>query len=209
MNNNPMNNRLLMNNNPMNNRPPMNNNPMNNRPPMNNNPMNNNPMNNRPPMNKLTSKHILFYSNFCQFSNDIYKTIEKYNIKNKFILINISQKKYKIPTIIKTVPTILLNDKKTILMNDKIDTFLENLSQKTNEKVDPFTSLTGISNGYSFLDDNSNKDTTLNFGLINSEFHIETPSEDGGGANSGSISDKMNNMQEQRNVDIQQYFKKT
>ena len=170
--------------------------------------MNNNNMNKNMNKNNVKTKHILFFSNFCQFSNDIYKKIEKYNIKNQFIFINISQKKYKIPSIITTVPTILLNDKRTIVQDDKIDKFLEDLSKKTNEKVNPFTSINGISNVYSFLDDNSNKDTTLNFGLIDSEYHIETPPEDGGGLASSSISDKMNNMQEQRNMDIQQYFKK-
>tara|TARA_Y100001970_G_scaffold294318_1_gene450458 strand:- start:10051 stop:10548 length:498 start_codon:yes stop_codon:yes gene_type:complete len=158
--------------------------------------------------NNVKTKHILFFSNFCQFSNDIYKKIEKYNIKDEFIFINISQKKYKIPSMITSVPTILLNDKKTLIQDEIIEKFLEDLSKKTNENVNPFTSINGISNVYSFLDDNSNKDSTLNFGLINSEFRIETPPEDGGGMASGSISDKMNNMQEQRNMDIQQYFKK-
>ena len=165
-------------------------------------------MNRKNENNTIKSKHILFYSNFCQFSNDIYKLIEKYNIKNNFILINISQKKYKIPSNINSVPTIRLNDKKTLIQDNNIEKFLEELSKKTNKKVDPFTNINGISNVYSFLDDESNKDTTLNFGLINNEFRIETPPEDGGGTNSGSISDKMNNMQEQRNMEIQQYFKK-
>ena len=155
----------------------------------------------------IKSKHILFFSNFCQFSNETYKKIEKYNIKDEFVFINISQKKYKIPSMIKSVPTILLNDKKTLIQDEMIEKFLEDISKKTNNMVNAFTNLNGISNVYSFLDDESNKNTTLNFGLINSEFHIETPPEDENGRTSGSISDKMNNMQEQRNMDIQEYFK--
>ena len=38
--------------------------------------------------NQKDTKHILFYSNFCQFSNEVYKKIEKMNIKDRFILIN-------------------------------------------------------------------------------------------------------------------------
>lgn len=155
----------------------------------------------------LKSKHILFFSNFCQFSNDILKMIEKNNIKNQFILINISQKKYKIPLIITTVPTILLNDKKTIIQDDNLDKFLDNLSKK-NQNIDPFTNIKGISNEYSFLDDDNNVNSTLNFGLINREEHIVTPPEDGNSATSVSINDKINNMQEQRNIDIQNFFNK-
>lgn len=166
--------------------------------------MNNNNTNNI----NVKSKHILFFSNYCQFSNETYKKIEKFNIKDHFIFINISQKKYNIPSIIKSVPTLLLNDKKTLIQDEMIEKFLEELSKKTNEKVDPFIDINGISNVYSFLDDNSNKDTTLNFGLINNESHIVTPPEDGVGIHSGSIGDKMNNMQEQRNLEIKQYFKK-
>lgn len=158
--------------------------------------------------NQKNIKHILFYSNFCQFSNDVYKKIEKMNIKDKFILINISQRKYKIPSIITTVPTILLGDKKTIIMEDNLDKFLEKLYNTLNKDIDPFTNMKSISNNYSFLDDDSNTELEGNFGSINDDFRIETPPEDSSGGNSGSITDRMNNMQQNRNSDIQKYFKK-
>ena len=158
--------------------------------------------------NQKDTKHILFYSNFCQFSNDVYKKIEKMNIKEKFILINISQRKYKIPSIITTVPTILLNDKKTIIIEDNLDKFLEKLYNTLNKDIDPFTNMKSISNDYSFLDDDSNSQIGGNFGSINDDFRIETPPEDSSGGNSGSITDRMNNMQQNRNNDIQKYFKK-
>lgn len=158
--------------------------------------------------NKTLQKHILFFSNFCQFSNDVCKKIEKLNIKNNFIMINISQKKYKIPSMITTVPTILLNDKRTILQEDKIDKFLDEVYSKLNKNIDPFTTTTGISNNFSFLDDDSNKSMLSMFGSTKDEFRIVTPPEDGNDANSGSITDRMNNMQQNRNMDIQKFFKK-
>ena len=170
----------------------------------------NNPVNVKSNSKPLNKKHILFYSNFCQFSNDVCQKIEKYGIKNEFLLINISQKKYKIPSVITLVPTILLNDKKTLVQDEDIDKLLIDLNKNGNgnNQIDAFTQFNGISNVYSFLDDENNKDTTLNFGLIDREFRIETPAEDGeGGVNSGSISDKMNNMQELRNREIQDLFK--
>ncbi len=157
---------------------------------------------------KTLQKHILFFSNFCQFSNDVCKKIEKLNIKNNFIMINISQKKYKIPSMITTVPTILLNDKKTILQEDKIDKFLDEVYNKLNKNIDPFTNTSGISNNFAFLDDNSNKSMLSMFGSTKNDFHIITPPEDGNDPNSGSITDRMNNMQQNRNMDIQKFFKK-
>ena len=157
---------------------------------------------------KTLQKHILFFSNFCQFSNDVCKKIEKLNIKNNFIMINISQKKYKIPSMITTVPTILLNDKKTILQEDKIDKFLDEVYNKLNKNIDPFTNTSGISNNFAFLDDNSNKSMSSMFGSTKNDFHIITPPEDGNDPNSGSITDRMNNMQQNRNMDIQKFFKK-
>jgi glutaredoxin-related protein len=157
---------------------------------------------------KTQAKHLLFFSNFCEFSNETCKKIDKLNIKENFIMINISQKKYKIPSNITTVPTILLNDRKTILQEDKIDQFLDQIYSKLNKNIDPFADTNGISNNFAFLDETSNKNMSSKFGSTNEEFRIITPPEDNNDPNSGSITDRMNNMQQSRNSDIQQFFKK-
>ena len=72
-------------------------------------------------------KHLLFYSNLCNYSQEVYNKITKFNIKDKFYLINISSNKYKIPSNIKSVPTILLNDKKTILIGNELNNFIDKL----------------------------------------------------------------------------------
>ena len=79
-------------------------------------------------------KHLLFYSNYCNFSNEIYQTIIKYNLKDDFHLLNISKTKYNIPSIITSVPTLLLNDKKTLYQNDDLEQFIQELYKK-NQKV--------------------------------------------------------------------------
>ena len=84
-------------------------------------------------MSNKNTKHLLFFSNFCQYSNDIYKRIDKYNLKDKFLMINISENKYKISSIIKSVPTILLNDKRTIIKDGELDRFIENLNKNSNK----------------------------------------------------------------------------
>ena len=64
--------------------------------------------------NNNNKKHLLFYSNLCTHSQDIYQKIVKYNLKKYFFFINISEKKFKIPSNITTVPTLLINDKVNI-----------------------------------------------------------------------------------------------
>lgn len=156
-------------------------------------------------MSNKNTKHLLFFSNFCQYSNDIYKRIDKYNLKDTFLMINISENKYKIPNIIKSVPTILLNDKKTIIKDVDLDKFIENLNKNNNKDIAPFMN-TSISE-FSFLDENQNDAIGGLFGSTKENFRINTPPEDSSG-NSQSITDRMNSMQENRNLEIQNFFKK-
>lgn len=156
-------------------------------------------------MSNKNKKHLLFFSNFCQYSNDIYKRIDKYNLKDKFLMINISENKYKIPNIIKSVPTILLNDKRTIIKDGELDKFIENLNKNSNKDIAPFMN-TSISE-FSFLDEKQNDAIGGLFGSTKENFRINTPPEDSSG-NSQSITDRMNSMQENRNLEIQHFFKK-
>jgi hypothetical protein len=156
-------------------------------------------------MSNKNTKHLLFFSNFCQYSNDIYKRIDKYNLKDKFLMINISENKYKIPSIIKSVPTILLNDKRTIIKDGELDKFIENLNKNNNKDIAPFMN-TSMSE-FSFLDEKQNDAIGGLFGSTKENFRINTPPEDSSG-NSQSITDRMNSMQENRNLEIQNFFKK-
>ena len=78
-------------------------------------------------MNNNKKKHLLFYSNLCNYSQEVYNKITKYNIKENFYLINISANKFKIPDNIKSVPTLLLNDKQTILTDNELNNFIDKL----------------------------------------------------------------------------------
>lgn len=156
-------------------------------------------------MSNKNTKHLLFFSNFCQYSNDIYKRIDKYNLKDKFLMINISENKYKIPSIIKSVPTILLNDKRTVIKDGELDRFIENLNKNSNKDISPFMN-TSVSE-FSFLDEKQNDAIGGLFGSTKENFRINTPPEDSSG-NSQSITDRMNSMQENRNLEIQNFFKK-
>ena len=161
--------------------------------------------------NKNT-KHLLFYSNYCNYSNEIYQTIIKYNLKDEFHLINISKYKYNLPSIITSVPTLLLDDKKTIYQNNELDDFLQKLhKEKSKDDILPNSDYTqSFSTSFSSWDEKSNINDVYNpFGLINGSNNIETPTEDKKTTNGNtSLTDQMNSIQESRNMDIQNIFKK-
>jgi hypothetical protein len=154
------------------------------------------------------SKHLLFYSNFCSFSNEIVDKITKHSLNEKFLLINISKHKFKIPTNITTVPTVLLNDKRTIYTDNELEDFLDKLAEKNNKEVDPFTPFGSISTNYSFVDsfEKQNDSLTKNFGLIDGEQNISTPTENAQRSKEKLV-DKMSSIEQNRNMDIQNIYK--
>ena len=162
-------------------------------------------------MSDKKDKDLLFYSNYCNYSNEIFEKIKKYNLKNKFYLINISQHQYKIPSIINSVPALLLSDKKTLFLNDDLEKYLEELYKKTlvSEVLPNFENGPSISSSYSSWDENeSNINADYNsFGLINGETTIITPDDDDKTTKTGTLSDKMSSIQESRNLDIKNIFK--
>ena len=158
------------------------------------------------------SKHLLFYSNYCNYSNDIYQIIIKYNLKDEFHLLNISQTKYNIPSIITSVPTLLLKDNKTMYKNEELEKFVEDLyKKKTKNDVMPSSDYAQhFSSAYASWDDTNNiNDEYKQFGSINDNNSIITPEEEqsGNNLNNSSLSEKMNTYQENRNLDIQTIFK--
>jgi hypothetical protein len=156
-------------------------------------------------------KHLLFYSNYCNYSNEIYQKILKYNIKDKFHLLNISKTKYNIPSIITSVPTLLLNDKKTIYTEDELEKFIEEEYKKIiKDEIMPTSDyMQSFSTSYSAWDENNTSinDNYNTFGFINETNKIVTPNEENGNTKDKNLSDKMNTYQENRNLDIQNIFK--
>jgi len=154
------------------------------------------------------SKHLLFYSNFCSFSNEIVDKITKHSLSEKFLLINISKIRFKIPTNITTVPTVLLNDKRTIYTDNELEDFLDKLAEKNNKDIDAFTPFNSISSNYSFVDsfEEQNDSLTKNFGLIHGEQNISTPTENAERSKEKLV-DKMSSIEQNRNMDIQNIYK--
>jgi hypothetical protein len=173
---------------------------------------------------KKEKKPLLFISNFCSYSNELYQNITKNGIKDKFVIINVSDKSLsgKIPNIIKSVPTILLRNIEEIEMcnGEKIlkdiilEKYIELISNKKNEDEIRFNDSGG---GFAPLDmEDMNGDIvkdgiiggiSIGYSGVNENINITTPNQDTDQSKiGGTLSDNMNSMMEERGRDIERLF---
>jgi hypothetical protein len=149
-------------------------------------------------------KPILFYSNYCQYSREILNTLQKYNILDKIVLINISTGKYKIPSIIIKVPSLYV--KKNVLCDSDLENFItNNLINSGNENIEAFFPSemnSGIGYSYSYLGDGDDniKNSLMYIDEINNN-KITTPDENDFLSSDSTVN--MNKFKEQRELDIQ------
>jgi hypothetical protein len=150
-------------------------------------------------------KPILFYSTYCQHSREILSLLQKNNVLDSLLLINISSNKYKIPSFIKSVPTIYFN--KQILSDSELENFLNNnIINKTDSTIDAFFPSemnSGIGYSYSYLgSDNDNIKNSLMYIDNMTDSKINTPDENEF-LNSSDKAINMNKLTEQREHDLQ------
>lgn len=131
-----------------------------------------------------TQKHLLFYSNLCQYSQDTLRTISKKNIRNLFMTICIDNPKFQssIPAFVDRVPFILTNNQE-IVIDDNIQLFLEIISkQTTKDELTPYSTLemgSKLSDGFSYITDGENAPDTFgwshNFVRLDAEIPMINP----------------------------------
>ena len=152
-------------------------------------------------------KPILFYSTYCQYSTEIITILQKKNLIDKFININISNSNYKIPSIIKQVPTILYQNK--IYIDKELEQFINNITE-TNENKNieaffPSEMNSGIGSAYSYLEEPEEKVIKNSLMFIDDNFSISTPNEDDFKYDKNTVN--LNKYQEQRDNDIKDILK--
>ena len=81
-------------------------------------------------------KHILFYSNFCEFSKEVIRDVTKKDLRSRFVFICIDDNRHKLPDIVDRVPTIVSNSH-TVFIEDDIPKFLMMLRQIDHNQVKP------------------------------------------------------------------------
>jgi uncharacterized protein (DUF1786 family) len=163
-------------------------------------------------MSDRKRKPILFYSNLCKYSNDIHQTIIKCNALDNFLLVNITNGKFKIPKIIEKVPTILLEDFKTKLEDNEIEEYIKKIKDSKTNNIEPepvFDDRGSISNNYSFWNEEENNTVLSNqYGLISDMINSKPLNvSDIKKESNDTLSDRMNNLQQERSNDLKELFK--
>lgn len=134
--------------------------------------------------NAKQKKDLLFYSDFCNHSRNIINLVNKYNLKNSFMLISLEKYGSNIPKIVSSVPTIITVNK-NVLTDDQVEKYIDSLKPVVKDEISPFSLITGIGDQFSQLDDsgnyisnqadNTNGDSGQGWALINNNIEISPP----------------------------------
>lgn len=117
------------------------------------------------------SKHILFYSNFCNFCQDLLTEIIKKGVRKQFVLISVEKHKSKLPQFVKSVPFIV-DSKGQNVPEHRFSHFLDEISEK--DEYDDITAFVSCPRGhfgneFCFVDDTPKKNdvaSTLGYVFI-------------------------------------------
>ena len=128
---------------------------------------------------KSMDKNILFYSNNCQYSCKLIKTLNDERLCHDLVRICVDSGNIRLPSFITSVPTVYISLKKQILTDQRLDAWLKDLQEKqTTKKLAPFCMANNsFSACFSSLDGDDVKN--FNFSDVDSgQYHINTPDND-------------------------------
>ena len=125
-------------------------------------------------------KDILFYSGLCDFSKEVINAVNKYQLKEKFMLVSVDNRNLNLPSFVDRVPMVYTVSKKVFAD--------ENLMNYIQSKVEASTlqpySLVGQNTGafsenFSFLEsgDGFSEDCARNYNYLGVEQKIYAPEE--------------------------------
>jgi hypothetical protein len=115
-------------------------------------------------MGEKLHKNILFYSNLDDYSNKIVQELSSKNEKDNFIYICVDDPNIQLPQFLTAVPTVYLVKEQKILIDEKVQEFIENLGKPkfdnvgTNGELDAyFSPSNSFSSSYSCIDNSLEK----------------------------------------------------
>ena len=118
------------------------------------------------------SKHILFYSEQCDYSNKIRSLIKEQNMSDEYMEVCIDNNDIILPSFVTMVPTLYIHTDKLILIDDDIEQWINN-NKKSNE-LDAYSSNVYCSiNGI----DNLGNSCTNNYSSLTEYFTVNSPKE--------------------------------
>ena len=130
----------------------------------------------------MSSKpYILFYSNKCAYSNEVLGLIASLSLNPMFLYVNIDNKSYTLPEFVDRVPLVFLKQSKEVVVDQNVVLFINSLASKPRQGPQaphaqmPEQALEsgisdmskGISSSYSFMNENDDKLTPMNYVFLN------------------------------------------
>lgn len=165
----------------------------------------------------MADKYILFYSQYCQHSQDFIVALQKTGYHDKFVKICVDDKKYKIPPSITAVPSIIIPEYNEPLQAADtfawINSIIEKKSQTDTIEAYHPTVMSGFSDSYSSIEDGGEATPmSHSFDFIHDAFKINTPTDmDEDPRKANSSNSKQNDMEQsyerlmqQRDMEVQQ-----
>jgi len=133
----------------------------------------------------MSSEYILFFSKNCSFCTELLNKLYKNNeILKQIVLININNKQLKIPSFVKSVPSLIVNENnnQNLLVGSDIFNWLEEIIKEKEEKIkdwDPVT-MSGYSDDFSFLEEKETVNNDRSYCYIETakNYKINTPEDD-------------------------------
>jgi PKD repeat protein len=124
-------------------------------------------------MGDKMNKDIVFYSNYDNYSKKVLNDLSKLKIDDKLIYICVDDENIQLPKFLAVVPTLYLVKEQSILVDDDIEKWIENVNKKPDEssgELDAyFNSNSSFSSQFSNLDDTTDKVQNSVFSYISSE----------------------------------------
>jgi hypothetical protein len=124
-------------------------------------------------------KDIVFYSNYCKYSQDLINYIVKKDLKKMFVFVSVDINRNRIPPLVDRVPALFLVKERKVLFDDDILACIEASVPDAN----PLENLSSaFAENYSFLgDEQESKPAGGGFATFGKEQRIYCPKEDDGG----------------------------
>lgn len=120
-------------------------------------------------MEKNKRMDCIFYSPVCQHSLKLLQLLEMIGLKNRFLLISVSNPKFNMPPFVDRVPMLYNRKTNSVYVDDALDEYIGNLSNKSqsNELNDQDNDLLSGSSDFQL-----NGKFQDNFGFIDENKHI-------------------------------------
>lgn len=130
------------------------------------------------------NKDIFFYSEYCDYSKEVRSQLDTYGQLPKMISVCVDDENIQLPPFLEAVPTIYLNENKSILVDESIEKYINKF--KPNEQqnsIGDWDSSFGASgaSGFSYIEDDSQTETFdggNGFASINYDFSVKQMNEE-------------------------------